>query len=647
MNGAGAVKRRREYKNAVACNRCKKRKQRCDGNYITGSPCSKCMVSGEICEFDDKTRPSYVKSLEDKVRFLEKKVGDLELQRLEEKGKGSPGDHGSVKSVTSTESGNKNLVECTAFIPLKDDSNPIYVGSSSFSIANLIQYYLIHDDTTDNSSTNDIYEDISGDPNNFVQILLEDQKLMDYFLESYITIMHKRYPFLDRLYIESLHERRSELFFQRDEKSAMDRFLILMIYAVGSYLRPNNSKLSHVPFARMLFYKAALNSDLQVIFKTETTANIYALLLLVVYKLRTPNGQVIWYLIGMALRLCIDFGLHRRNIQVFAKDPYKYQLNSRLFWSTYSLDRIIANSFGRPYSISDRDIDVDLPLDIEESIRDPVIIKNHFYSKYPQYNIENLVLQPVNTPFTTLTMAIKNFELRRIDSKIQEKIYAVDKSITDIPRDAISEIKEDLNRWKQSTPQRQNTLENDYYSYLYNKLLRHLIIPFINLLDSDDPLFTACIDSSITICKTNRRIHDNGKHLLSIISIQTIFLSGMTIIYAVLSKKMTFTFKISEGLRCCSATLLLLSTRSPSCKSFSLIFERLLDRIGSNDESEEYDSYGPQKVLNDISQIDIDYLQGAVEEDKLEFYQDHDFNTFMNRVASFDDEIPQLRGDFM
>lgn len=34
------------------------------------------------------------------------------------------------------------------------------------------------------------------------------------------------------------------------------------------------------------------------------------------------------------------------------------------FWSAYFLERVIAMSLGRPYSLADHDIDVTLPLEI-------------------------------------------------------------------------------------------------------------------------------------------------------------------------------------------------------------------------------------------------------------------------------------------
>ncbi len=60
-------------------------------------------------------------------------------------------------------------------------------------------------------------------------------------------------------------------------------------------------------------------------------------------------------MIGLAIKLCISLGLHRK------PSPTQFGLaaefDKRLFWSCYVLDRDITIVAGRPPSISDRDID--------------------------------------------------------------------------------------------------------------------------------------------------------------------------------------------------------------------------------------------------------------------------------------------------
>lgn len=56
--------------------------------------------------------------------------------------------------------------------------------------------------------------------------------------------------------------------------------------------------------------------------------------------------------------MCVELGLHRQKRS--SRISFKSELNKRLFWSAYFSEREIAIAMGRPPSISDHDIDVDV-----------------------------------------------------------------------------------------------------------------------------------------------------------------------------------------------------------------------------------------------------------------------------------------------
>jgi len=58
------------------------------------------------------------------------------------------------------------------------------------------------------------------------------------------------------------------------------------------------------------------------------------------------------------MKMCIELGLHRRRRS--SALSLKSELNKRLFWACYWHDREIAVAMGRPPSISDHDIDVEV-----------------------------------------------------------------------------------------------------------------------------------------------------------------------------------------------------------------------------------------------------------------------------------------------
>jgi len=82
------------------------------------------------------------------------------------------------------------------------------------------------------------------------------------------------------------------------------------------------------------------------------------LLLLALYCLRGVKNPGAWTLAGLAVRQCIELGLHRKasgNEVTMEKE-----LKAPIFWSCYYLDRGVSVALGRPPAISDGDIDVEV-----------------------------------------------------------------------------------------------------------------------------------------------------------------------------------------------------------------------------------------------------------------------------------------------
>lgn len=67
-------------------------------------------------------------------------------------------------------------------------------------------------------------------------------------------------------------------------------------------------------------------------------------------------------LIGLAARMCLELGLHRRDalMKSFPNEDQWLEI-TRLFWSVYSLDRRWSLGTGLPFVIQDEDIDPNLP----------------------------------------------------------------------------------------------------------------------------------------------------------------------------------------------------------------------------------------------------------------------------------------------
>ncbi|KAF2116608.1 fungal-specific transcription factor domain-containing protein [Lophiotrema nucula] len=83
--------------------------------------------------------------------------------------------------------------------------------------------------------------------------------------------------------------------------------------------------------------------------------------LLAFYYLSVGQISRSWVMIGMALRFAFALGLHVRNEDPSAS-PSKKEMLIRIWWSLYSLERILSNITGRPSLIVDGSCSVPLPL---------------------------------------------------------------------------------------------------------------------------------------------------------------------------------------------------------------------------------------------------------------------------------------------
>lgn len=114
---------------------------------------------------------------------------------------------------------------------------------------------------------------------------------------------------------------------------------------------------------------------------------LQAVLLLANFALLRPVPPGLWYIIGVAVRLAVDLGLHNEDTgEVESRGPdttdadqsggqgrregsgqdrgkrlWNRDMRRRLWWCTYSFDRLVSACVGRPFGISDQVITTELP----------------------------------------------------------------------------------------------------------------------------------------------------------------------------------------------------------------------------------------------------------------------------------------------
>ena len=300
--------------------------------------------------------------------------------------------------------------------------------------------------------------------------------------------------------------------------------------------------------------------------ESHSVHNIEAMTLLVLYNLRSPSKSGIWYMIGLAMRTCVDLGLHREAYYSTVK-PYEGQLRRRLFWTVYFLERVIAVSVGRPYSIADRDIDAGLPLEIDDTVRDDgLIARTLAVAPSPTFQ--------ASRPSSNLTLSVQCIRLKRLESHIQQEIYRVDKPITSLVS-KISPILKMLEEWHRALPP-STPYEIDYLNMHYYKAIRLLLQPFLTILAPTDQRVALCLHASGQICQIFKRLHQRDSYGHSFIALHSTFIAGVTMCYCLFLSPSLWTFTVSNDIRACSSALFVMAERTPVVKKYRDALENVI-----------------------------------------------------------------------
>lgn len=284
--------------------------------------------------------------------------------------------------------------------------------------------------------------------------------------------------------------------------------------------------------------------------ESRTVQNIEAMTLLVIYHLRSASSHGIWYMIGLAMRTAIDLGLHRKDYEK-GLDASTVQARRRLFWSVYTLERIIAVSLGRPFSIADRQIDVDLP---------------------SEQNPDDAAAD------VSLAHAIALFKLRRIESRIQHSIYRADKPLSSL-QPKLEGLYSELQSWKTCVlDELPPGVDRNYPILHYNLSVRLLMQPFLSTLPPTDPYHQICLRAAGDICQAHKRLHQSLDYGHSFIAVQTVFVAGITLLHGLWTQgQAVWSVPLSNDIRACSLVLFAMSERASWVAKYRDAFEILVD----------------------------------------------------------------------
>ncbi|KAK5660254.1 hypothetical protein OQA88_12793 [Cercophora sp. LCS_1] len=436
--GGGKAGQSSGFRNVSACNRCRLRKNRCDQKLPS---CASCEKAGVACVgYDPITKREIPRSY---IFYLETRVEQLEALLSANNISFPPAENleycskrgGSARSPTEgpgstisevTESASKadtgegngddasrlqKLVTKTGFSGIPGAAAPRHLGSTSGVSFARVVFAAVQSSVSDQRSTSDKggirpYKSIAGvgpaqgtsmrdsffglhtkptiHPAPFPERAVA-QKLVTLYFEyanPQLPVLHRGefMEMLDRAYAE-----------EERVRGPRELYMLNMVCAIGGAIilgeggksdevldGPKQAQPEEYHASAIVHLESCLGSG-------GGLEELQAVLLLANFALLRPVPPGLWYIIGVAVRLAVDLGLHyedgkdvesglgdvsAQQSETLAKERGRREwvrdLRRRLWWCTYSFDRLVSVCVGRPFGISDQVITTEFPSLLED-----------------------------------------------------------------------------------------------------------------------------------------------------------------------------------------------------------------------------------------------------------------------------------------
>ncbi|OAL49308.1 hypothetical protein IQ07DRAFT_76934 [Pyrenochaeta sp. DS3sAY3a] len=358
-----------------ACETCRKRKAKCDGNKPL---CSRCGDRGLPCSYSleqDGRRPapkSYVELLRARIELLERtlKAHSLDVEESSNDAQGSPAEQ--VQQVNDQQPDNTIVpgsLSRNAPLNFERDGEARYFGLSSGRLEFVGKLRSERGEAVPEEATSEpppflsdrFYDQIAHEQ-------LVSQELEDDLIDSYFRWEQ---PWAQAVDEKLFRESRAQ------DGKYFSRLLLNCILAVGSRVslrEETRSNPADPSTAGYLFLEKAemlLHFDL----KKPTITTLQSLCILGVMSVAVGHDAVGWLHAGMADRLALDMGLNFDSASVVTTawlTGEEIELRRRIYWTLYCIDKSASMYTGRVCSMLDTQADVALPaVETESDISTP------------------------------------------------------------------------------------------------------------------------------------------------------------------------------------------------------------------------------------------------------------------------------------
>ncbi|KAL2754298.1 hypothetical protein ACRALDRAFT_2028751 [Sodiomyces alcalophilus JCM 7366] len=326
---------------------------------------------------------------------------------------------------------------------------------------------------------------------------------------------------------------------------------------------------------------------------------LQAVLLLANLALLRPVPPGLWYIIGVAVRLAVDLGLHREDghdletpVSHFPptdepeskerKESREMQMRERgkrlvirdmrrrLWWCTYSFDRLVSTCVGRPFGISDQVITTEFPSLLDDKYITPTgfvglpagVAEEPSYKKVAHHYfklrlLQSEILQVLQYNQTQVARAAgPNSTSPDWRAHLPSPFLVSFESF----RSWRIDIDKRLYRWRNSAPSKEETgaafatefLELNYWQAIILLYRQSLSVPAMfegeyntstevnspasfqaELREDEDRIYLKVAEAGQKILRIYRQLHLSGLVSYTYLSTHHLFMAGISYLYAI------------------------------------------------------------------------------------------------------------------
>lgn len=301
-------------------------------------------------------------------------------------------------------------------------------------------------------------------------------------------------------------------------------FFLNIIFSIGESTRVLDSNAEK----SRNFKKRAVHYIDTLYCSNDRLEALAGVLLIAIYSIMRPNVPGVWYIMGSALRLAVDLGLHAEKLNK-NYDPFTRELRRRLFWCTYALDRQICVHFGRPFGIPDENITAKFPSTLDDALITTAADSIDDYSQ----------VKSSMASYKVISLAI--FKIRKIQTSIVQVLYApngrLPSHFTDLEKwRAVMDYELD-NWYNKVTPKTHRKMNCEFkvelfqLNYCHSKIMLYGLSPKSLSLTSYG--YEVVHDSSTNAINAYYKLCKEGNINYTWVAVHNLFMAGMSYLYTI------------------------------------------------------------------------------------------------------------------